>query len=71
MDEEGAAAWTDDEMLSAMSTLLTTNIDLVATIAHVRLEAENWTEMKCTDMLLLLELRGRWAIVNNARGMRL
>jgi hypothetical protein len=44
-----------------MSALLITNIDLVGTIAHVRVEAENWTG---TDMLLLLELEGRWAIVN-------
>ena len=53
MDEEGVAASTDDEMLSAMSALLIiTNIDLVATIAHVRVEAEDRTEMKFTDMFL-------------------
>jgi hypothetical protein len=41
MDEGGVAASTDDEMLSAMSALLIiTNIDLVATIAHGRVEAE-------------------------------
>jgi len=64
MDEEGVAAWTDDEMLSAMSTPLITNIDRVGTIARVRVEAENGTGMKFTDMFLLLELEGRWAIVN-------
>jgi hypothetical protein len=64
MDEEGVAASTDDEMLSAMSALLITNIDLVGTIAHVRVEAENGAEMKFRDMFLLLELEGRWAIVN-------
>ena len=51
MDDEGVAASTDDEMLSAMSALLSiTHIDLVATIAHVRVEAENRTEMKFADM---------------------
>jgi hypothetical protein len=43
---------------------LITNIDLVGTIAHVRVEAENWTGLKFTDMFLLLKLDGRWAIVN-------
>ena len=51
MDEEGVAASTDDEMLSAMNPLLIiTKIDLVAPIAHARVEAENWAEMKFTDM---------------------
>jgi hypothetical protein len=50
MDEEGVAASTDDERLSAMSALaqLITNIDLVGTI--VRVEAEIWTDMEFTDM---------------------
>ena len=48
MDEEGVAASTDDEILSAMSAhaQLITNIDLVGTI--VRVEAENRTVF--TDM---------------------
>jgi hypothetical protein len=38
-------------MLSAMSApLIITNIDRVGTNAHVRVEAENWAEMKFTDM---------------------
>jgi hypothetical protein len=41
-----------------------TNIDLVGTIAHVRVEAENWTSLKFTDMFLLLKLDGRWTIMN-------
>jgi len=40
MDEEGAAASIDDEMLSAMSALLIANIDLLATMAHVRVGGE-------------------------------
>jgi hypothetical protein len=43
---------------------LITNIDLVGTIAHVRVEAENWTGLKFTDMFLLLKLDGQWALVN-------
>jgi hypothetical protein len=50
MDEEGVAASTDDEMLSAMSALaqLITNIDLVGTI--VRVGTESRTDMKFMDM---------------------
>jgi hypothetical protein len=66
MDEEGAAASIDDEMLSAMSALLIADIDLLATMAHVRVAAKNGTEMKFTDMFLLLELQGRWVIVNES-----
>jgi hypothetical protein len=43
---------------------LITNVDLVGTIAYVRVEAENWTGLKFTDMFLLLKLDGRWTIVN-------
>ena len=52
MDEEGVAASTDDERLSAMSALLITHIDLMRTIAHVRVEEETWTDMKFADMFL-------------------
>ena len=57
MDEEGVAPSTDDEMLSVMSALLIiTKIDLVAPIAHARVEAENWAEMKFADMFF----EGAW-----------
>ena len=49
-----------------MSALLITNIDLLATMAHVRVAAKNGAEMKFTDMFLLLELKGRWVIVNES-----
>ena len=50
MDEDGVAASTDNERLSAMSALaqLITHIDLVGTI--VRIEAESRTNMKPVDM---------------------
>jgi hypothetical protein len=60
MDEEDVAASADDEILSAMSALLSTNIDLIGTIAHVRAEAENWTEMKFAGKFLLLGLGDQW-----------
>lgn len=41
-----------------------TNIDVVGTVAHARVEAENWTKLKFTDLFLLLKLDGKWIIVN-------
>lgn len=41
-----------------------TNIDVVGTVAHARVEAENWTELKFTDLFLLLKEDGKWTIVN-------
>jgi hypothetical protein len=40
------------------------NIDLVSTVAHARVEAENWTGRKFTDLFLLIKLHGQWKIVN-------
>jgi hypothetical protein len=41
-----------------------TNVDVVGTIAHARVEAENWTGFKFTDMFLLIKLDGEWKIIN-------
>ncbi len=40
------------------------HIDVVGTIAHVRVEAENWTGHKFTDMFVLIKLDGHWKIVS-------
>jgi hypothetical protein len=41
-----------------------THIDVVGTVAHARVEAENWTGHKFTDLFLLIKLDGKWKIVN-------
>ena len=40
------------------------NIDIVGTIATVRLEADNWTGHKFTDFFTLLKVEGTWKIMN-------
>jgi hypothetical protein len=40
------------------------NIDVVGTVAHARVEAENWTGYKFTDLFLLIKLDGNWKIIN-------
>ena len=39
-------------------------IDIEGTIATARLEADNWTGHKFTDMFTLLKTDGEWQIIN-------
>lgn len=39
-------------------------IDVVGTVAHARVEAENWTGYKFTDLFLLIKLDSKWKIIN-------
>ena len=40
------------------------NIDVVGNIATVRLESDNWTGHKFTDLFTLLKIEGAWKIMN-------
>ena len=40
------------------------SIDIVGTIATVRLESDNWTGHKFTDFFTLLKVEGAWKIMN-------
>lgn len=39
-------------------------IDIIETIATVRLELENWTGQRFTDLFTLLKVDGEWKIMN-------
>ena len=39
-------------------------IDVVGTIANVRLEIDNWTGLRFTDMFTMLKQNGKWHIMN-------
>ena len=41
-----------------------TNIDLIGTIATVRLELDHWTGHRFTDLFTLLKVEGEWKIMN-------
>ena len=41
-----------------------TSIDVVGTIATVRLESDNWTGHKFTDFFTILKVEGTWKIMN-------
>lgn len=40
------------------------NIDIVDTVATVRLELNNWTNNRFTDLFTLLKIDGQWKIMN-------
>lgn len=40
------------------------DIDIVGTVATVRLELDNWTGHKFTDLFTLLKFEGTWKIMN-------
>ena len=40
------------------------NIDVFETVATVRLELDNWTGHKFTDMFTLLKIDGEWKIIS-------
>jgi hypothetical protein len=40
------------------------SIDLVETIAAVRLELNNWTGIRFSDLFTLLKIDGEWKIIN-------
>jgi hypothetical protein len=54
-DQNGPAT----ELQSRLAT-----IDIEGTIATVRLELDNWTGHKFTDMFTLLKLDGEWKIIS-------
>ncbi len=39
-------------------------IDLIGTVACVRVELENWTGYRFTDLFTLLKVDGKWQIMN-------
>jgi len=41
-----------------------TSIDLIGTVATVRLELDNWTGHRFTDLFTLLKVDGGWKIMN-------
>ena len=40
------------------------NVDIAGTVATVRLELENWTGNRFTDLFTLLKVDGAWKIMN-------
>jgi len=57
-------AWTDDNGAAAGIRPHISSIDLVGTVATVRVEIENWYDHRFTDLFTLLKVNGEWKIMN-------
>ena len=56
--------WNDENGPATELEARIASIDIVGTIATVRLELDNWTGHKFTDLFTLLKLEGTWKIMN-------
>ena len=57
-------AWNDENGPAAGLRAWIAAIDLVGTVATVRLELDNWTGHRFTDLFTLLKVDGQWKIMN-------
>ena len=57
-------AWNDEDGDATGLQARIASIDLIGTIATVRLELDNWTDHRYTDLFTLLRVDGEWKIMN-------
>ncbi len=57
-------AWNDENGPATGLQARIANIDLIDTVANVRLELDNWTGHRYTDLFTLLKVDGEWKIMN-------
>ena len=57
-------AWNDRNGPATGLQARIASIDLIDTVATVRLELENWTGNRFTDLFTLLKVDGEWKIMN-------
>ncbi len=56
--------WNDQNGPAAELKARPAGIDIEGTIATARLELDNWTGHKFTDMFTLLKMGGEWKIIS-------
>ena len=57
-------AWNDENGPATELEARIATIDVVGTVATVRLELDNWTGSRFTDLFTLLKIDGEWKIMN-------
>ena len=57
-------AWNDQNGPATGLQARIARIDLIDTVATLRLELENWTGHRFTDLFTLLKVNGEWKIMN-------
>lgn len=61
---QGLFDWVDQNPPATELQGRITSVDVVETVATVRLELENWNGRRFTDMFTLLKVDGEWKIMN-------
>ena len=61
---QGLYDWVDQNPPAAELQSWIASIDLNGTVASARLEAENWSGHRFTDLFTLLKVDGVWKIIN-------
>ncbi len=56
--------WNDDNGAAVQIKAQIASIDLIDTVATVRLELDNWAGHRFTDLFTLLKVDGEWKIMN-------
>jgi len=56
--------WNEENGPAANIQAQITSIDLADTVATVRLEIDNWTGDRYTDLFTMLKVDGQWKIMN-------
>lgn len=56
--------WNDENGPASALEAQIASIDLIDTVATVRLELDNWTGNRFTDLFTLLKVDGEWRIMN-------
>ncbi len=56
--------WNDENGPATGLKARIASIDLIDTVATVRLELDNWTGSRFTDLFTLLKVDGEWKIIN-------
>ncbi len=57
-------SWNDENGPATGLHAQISSIDLIGTVATVRLELDNWTGHRFTDLFTLLKVDGNWRIMN-------
>ena len=61
---QGLYDWNDQNGAATGMEVRLASVDVTGTIATVRLEIDNWTGHRFTDMMTLLKVDGQWKIMN-------
>ena len=61
---QGLFDWNDQNGPAKELVIQAIDIDIFETIAVARIECDNWTGYKYTDLLSLLKVDGEWKIMN-------